>query len=131
MEFGRTLSVATQNRGRVHVGFDTYSLALSSGRSRYQCSSLMILFSSSSSCFFVSASRPLCMNCGNTSFHQGQLFTKNGSWFTRRIKHRFGLYGRKVQCRRLSQVSAFKNDRKPRTLGFLHEVLSGEAVVKS
>lgn len=48
------------------LDLSTYSLALSSGRSRYQCSSLMILFSSSSSCFLVSASRPLCMNWGTS-----------------------------------------------------------------
>lgn len=44
----------------------SHSLALSSGRSRNQCSSLMILFSSSSSCCFSSASSPLCMNYRNT-----------------------------------------------------------------
>lgn len=50
------------NWSQIGWNFDAYSFALSSGRSRYQCSSLMILFSSSSSCFFVSASSPLCIN---------------------------------------------------------------------
>lgn len=76
---------------------NTHSLALSSGRSRYQCSSLIILFSSSSSCFLVSASRPLCMNWAaeqraiknscNQKQHRIEYFLSSSSINTETVMH--------------------------------------------